>query len=33
MRFILLALTRWNLNRFSQFFHYWSHSEHLLVHL
>jgi len=23
--FILLALARWNLNRFSQFFHRWSH--------
>jgi len=31
MRFILLALNRWNLNRFSQFFHHWSHSEHLFI--
>jgi len=30
-RFILLALTRWNLNRFSQFFRCWSHSEHLCI--
>jgi len=29
-RFMLLALTRWNLNWFSQFFHCCSHSEHLL---
>jgi len=29
--FILLALTRWNLNRSSQFFHCWSHSEHLFI--
>jgi len=31
MRFILLALTRWNLDRFSQFFHCWRHSEHLSI--
>jgi len=29
--FILLALTRWNLNRLSQFFHCWSHSKHLFM--
>jgi len=31
MRFMLLALTPWNLNWFSQFFHRCSHSEHLFI--
>jgi len=30
-RFILLPLTWWNLNRLSQFFHWWGHSEHLFI--